>query len=528
MELTGAAPFEEAIQKIATKTTIGSKLNSREWADVPVALRERAFFSSRVESSRFLQSSRDALRDFLSSAREKVTLPNGTETTALKVGSRADFVMQMRELAIREGMGDLVPEEKRGGLEDITSRRRLETIFDTQTISAWEYGNWKQGQDPDVIDEFPAQRFIRERDVKKPRPIHQSNEGVVRRKDDLEFWTAMNSESFGGFGVPWGPWGFGSGMGTEDVDRSTAEQIGLVSPDEVVQPYEKQFNDGLKASVTGLDSDIVAKLRDAFGDQVSTTGDEIRWSSNQPPPPPAPAIQPPPPTVGPPQTVPLPHPVHTPRARVPASRIPPGLPLVSDAVDLNGAKRMTAPARTALDAINQVHGDGTIESFPVVSGAGRAEGVTSVVRRLGSKRLAIQHVGLNGSGISPEFTMVHEVAHVLDIGPLGGYAAMATHTAGSPLQPILEAIRKTAAHAQLTQLAKQYSEVRNYLLTPHELFARAYSQWVAIRSQDPKLMSGLEAFRNLKTSVPYQWADADFSPVADAFDAAFKTIGWSK
>jgi hypothetical protein len=54
VEFTKPIPFEEAIEKVGDRTPIGSDLSSSEWSDVPLALRERAFFSSRVESVRFL------------------------------------------------------------------------------------------------------------------------------------------------------------------------------------------------------------------------------------------------------------------------------------------------------------------------------------------------------------------------------------------------------------------------------------------------------------------------------------------
>ncbi|HMJ88759.1 MAG TPA: hypothetical protein VK530_03025, partial [Candidatus Acidoferrum sp.] len=80
--------FEEAIEKIGAQTPIGSKLNTEQWREVPLALRENAFFSATIEDARFLQSGKNLLGDFLSGAREK--LPNGQ--TALKAGSRAEFV----------------------------------------------------------------------------------------------------------------------------------------------------------------------------------------------------------------------------------------------------------------------------------------------------------------------------------------------------------------------------------------------------------------------------------------------------
>src|SRR5581483_5186559 len=195
--------WQDAIDKIGQKSLIGSALSSEEWSEIPLELRERAFFSSTIENVRFLQRARDGITEFLSSAVE--TLPDGQK--ALATGSRQQFIKQMQDFAIAEGMGPLDAHDA-GTIKDITSEGRLGLIFDVQTQSAEDYGYWKQGMDPDVLNEFPAQRFIREREVKQPRPIHQQNEGVVRLKSDLEFWLGMNSPAIGGFGVPWGPWGF--------------------------------------------------------------------------------------------------------------------------------------------------------------------------------------------------------------------------------------------------------------------------------------------------------------------------------
>ncbi|MFO1458258.1 MAG: hypothetical protein U1G08_02545 [Verrucomicrobiota bacterium] len=225
---------------------------------------------------KFLQRTRDSIGDFLGASREKITTPDGEITEGLKMGSRAQFVDRMRELAIKEGMGPLEPEDV-GTVRDITSEQRLGLIFDVQTQAATRYGDWKQGQDPDVLDEFPAQRFIREVGVEKPRPVHQANEGEVRLKSDLEFWLAMNDPDNGGFGVPYGPWGFNSGMGVEDVDRAEAESLGLLQPGEKVEPVEKEFNDHLKSSVSGLDPDIQGILKSRFGDQVQISDGVARW-----------------------------------------------------------------------------------------------------------------------------------------------------------------------------------------------------------------------------------------------------------
>lgn len=268
MKFVKPIPFQEAVDKIGTKSPIGSRLNSAEWSHLPVALRERGFFSATVENVRFLGRAQQFIGDYLSGAVE--TLPNGKK--ALKAGSRAQFVRDMSAFAKAEGMGPLDPEDK-GTIKDITSQARLSLIFNVQTQSAHDYGNWKQGQDPDVLDAYPAQRFIRDHSVNVKRVPHQLNEGRVELKSSLDFWVQMNVD----FHVPWGPWGFNSGMGVEDVDREEAEKLGLLKPGEAVQPVEKDFNDRLEASLRGLSPDLKAKLKGVFGPQIEIEGDSAKW-----------------------------------------------------------------------------------------------------------------------------------------------------------------------------------------------------------------------------------------------------------
>lgn len=294
MKLTDPIPYDEAVDKLGSRSPIGSRLKSAGWSRGPVAMRERAFFSATVESTKWLQAGRDGIADFLTGAREEIALPDGAVTTALKSGSRAGFVQRMRRLAIDLGVGPLEeeptigpdgeirePRDKTGTIEDPRSEARLNLIFDTQTQAAHDYGYWKQGMDPAVLAEFPAQRFIRERDVKVKRLPHMLNEGVIRRKDDLAFWLSMNDPVFGGFGVPWGPWGFWSGMGVEDVDRDNAERLGLVTQGESLIPPEIDFNEHLKASVRGLDPDLQSWLKMQFGSQVKFEDGAVWWKGDR-------------------------------------------------------------------------------------------------------------------------------------------------------------------------------------------------------------------------------------------------------
>jgi hypothetical protein len=79
------------------------------------------------------------------------------------------------------------------------------------------------------------------------------------------------------FGHPWPPFDFGSGMGVRGVSREEAVRLGLLAPDEKVQPQEADFNARLQASVSGLDSEQLDDLAEVFGDQVAFSGGTIQW-----------------------------------------------------------------------------------------------------------------------------------------------------------------------------------------------------------------------------------------------------------
>lgn len=127
MEFIAPIPFREAIDKLGSQQVMGSTFTSAEWRDVPLELRDNAFFSSRIESAQFLQRAQDALGDFIAGNRQ--TLDDGQ--TMLKTGSRAAFVQLMQDFLTRNGVT-----RSSGGLQDITSEARLGLIFDIKTRQA--------------------------------------------------------------------------------------------------------------------------------------------------------------------------------------------------------------------------------------------------------------------------------------------------------------------------------------------------------------------------------------------------------
>jgi len=284
--LNRPAKFTEAFKKLTAKKEVASRLNTKQWQDVPAAIRDRAFFSSRVASARFLSKAKKFMQAFLLKQIEEVISPDGVKSKAIKIGGRADFVARLQDFVLNEGLGEAlppgVPRGQRGvipEMKDLASSRRLGLIFDTNIRSAYGYGNFKASTDSTVSQVYPAWRFVRTGYVKTPRPLHQKYENAVRRKDDTRFWLEMNKKEIGGLGVPHGPWGFNSQMDVQEVGRREAVALGLVKPDEKIKDPKAEFNKSLSVDLSRMDSSVADRLKKAFGKNIKTKGKTLAWTT---------------------------------------------------------------------------------------------------------------------------------------------------------------------------------------------------------------------------------------------------------
>lgn len=258
--ITEPMPFAEAIRFLLDKEQLPAEWDAADWQDQEPDFQTKAFFSAKVENARFLDRAQGLIFDYMAKVGETIVQPDGTEVTALKVAGREHFVKRMRDFMIAEGMAKHheFKNVDQKDIEDIRSLARLRLIFDTNVRQAYGFGQWKQGMTPAVLKAFPAARLIRDRGVKEPRPRHQTNLGEVRLKTDPRWAEFHNARDIGGFGVPWGPYGFGSGVTQEDVGKAEARNQGLDV--DSVKPQLAKVTDGTEASVKKMDPDIKKKL----------------------------------------------------------------------------------------------------------------------------------------------------------------------------------------------------------------------------------------------------------------------------
>lgn len=265
-------PFLEAIRNLFRRKEAPSGMTSREWQSVAPAIRQRAFFSATIANAKVLKNYKKMLLDQMEGATEEVVSPFGVRSIAYKETGLADFKLRARDFLIKEGLASEADFKGGGGsVKNIASSARLQLIYNTNIEQANELAQYiRRVSDPQIINRWPAARFFRRPGAIIKRPRHVEAEGEIRRWDDFDFWLFQNGEDIGGFGVPWGPFGFNSYMIQQPVSRAVAEKLGLVQPGERVMPPDlsrfgvtlpQKLRQGVKADLDDVPDDIANAAR---------------------------------------------------------------------------------------------------------------------------------------------------------------------------------------------------------------------------------------------------------------------------
>lgn len=240
---------------ILKKALVASKIPSSQWDLVRCELRQRAFFSSKIESYRFLADARKAVADMLSEAR----------TSRGTIVSREDAIAM-----IQESGRDLAT----------ITRRRAALIVDTNAGLAAGCVRHLADSSPGAQMAFPAKELFRapQSNPAMPRKWHERwrenggtiyNNRMIALVDD-PVWVAISR-----FGLPYPPFDFNSGMITRPLSREECIGLGIIKPDWKPSETSPQpaFNDDLQESVDighWRDGDF-ERLKDDFKDQVDFT-----------------------------------------------------------------------------------------------------------------------------------------------------------------------------------------------------------------------------------------------------------------
>lgn len=196
------------------------------------------------------------------------------------------------------------------------------------------------------------------------------------------------------------------------------------------------------------------------------------------------------------------------------------LEFASDASD-----ELKTAATKEMEAIGKVH---LVAGFPAVKVSPNAAGATYNGRYDPSDH-AIESIA--GSSVTQN-TIAHEFGHMVDDLAVCGLQWSSAAIRG---QEIADWLSAAFDSARIKELRKTYSGLTDeedrkyvgYLLSPIEIWARAYGQWIATASGDADARKSWIARAALdETYNAHHWDEGDFEPLAEAFRAIFGKKGW--
>lgn len=158
--------------------------------------------------------------------------------------------------------------------------------------------------------------------------------------------------------------------------------------------------------------------------------------------------------------------------------------------------------------------------------------------------------------IDSQFTLIHETGHLIDKHLFSVDNNYGSHNAdkneASPLHGIMRKIKETTLYAEIKKISETATvevvytkengflgikkvadegtrKYYEYLARDIELFARAYTQYIAFESGTTARSEFLgEYLEVLCAGSKYGWNPSEFRDIQDEFNKLFKELGWKK
>ena len=216
---------------------------------------------------------------------------------------------------------------------------------------------------------------------------------------------------------------------------------------------------------------------------------------------------------------------------------PSGTPISNQLTNIQA--EIKSVVNNAINAIDSVHGDGVLKNIPIDL-YNLHDGANGEF--YADKGIPI-HIQIKKSGNTPELTFAHEMGHYLDYQAIGKQGVFDSALSNGVTKELINAISKTDTilgikkalnDGYLTNngkeiiLSKTLINHLKYLLDPREMFARAYAQFISVKSGNASLMNQLQLRQDLDSalSIGYQWPDSEFKPIEAAMEKLFIQQGW--
>ena len=211
----------------------------------------------------------------------------------------------------------------------------------------------------------------------------------------------------------------------------------------------------------------------------------------------------------------------------------------------------------ALFSIDKVHKDGLLEKIPITEGPTKAGGFDAVFYRApiisAPDRAMPLGIVVDDRGVGTSLNVAHEIGHHIDHGALGKIVGPEAGSIGFGGAP-----KWGSARSDISEIAAWRAAVYNsntflnlqgaldngsyqskmlpdqwlaapmewlkYALTPEELWARSYAQYITERSGN--LAMTQELHLDLNQNLPSQWESNDFYAIARAIDSIMELLEW--
>jgi len=234
--------IDSALAHQHAKAVLPTTLSSREIQEqLSAEIRSQSFYSARTAHKGYLSDAARMIKNLVSGDTVEDPDTGALRPRAKGEGFNPSLVRTRMQNYLKE-IGYTPDAGTEGGLTDLSSDKRVDLIIDTQTKMAQGYARHEAAQDPDVLEDFPADEMYRQRASKKKRDwdiiwntkraelgdatsasLATSKDGpFVALKND-PIWTAISR-----FGTPYPPFDYSSGMWVRDADDALAERLGVL------------------------------------------------------------------------------------------------------------------------------------------------------------------------------------------------------------------------------------------------------------------------------------------------------------
>jgi hypothetical protein len=254
MPLTLLQKFKEAMQSREVRKAMPTDMTSAELEQLPAEIMERAVVSAQTMSTQYLDAAEKQIRDILNPHTEErlvTSSPTGEQRHEVFTAGTNKSSARLELKKVWEALGYEAPEGKAGTIQDLSSDARIDLVIDTNVDMARGYGQWRQGQDEDVLDLWPCQELFRAEARKVERDWisrWKQASAVVGDYDALKALPRMIArkdspiwEELSRFHTPYPPFDFNSGMWVRDVSREEAVEFGIMGEWDRVTPQRRGF-----------------------------------------------------------------------------------------------------------------------------------------------------------------------------------------------------------------------------------------------------------------------------------------------